>query len=113
MAIRNKNILQEVFLSASDASRAVSQMVKQGTARKIGPRLYTRNMSEPVEVIVARNRWQIVGMLVPGGVIGFRPALESHPAGDGTVFISCCYKKITELPGLRIVRIHGSGTVEG
>jgi len=63
MTLRNKNIQQEVFLSESDTSRDVSQMVKQGIIRKIGPRLYTRNMSEPVEVIVARNRWQIVGML--------------------------------------------------
>ena len=59
------------FISESDTSRTVSHMVKQGTARKIGPRLYTRNMSEPVDIIVARNRWQIVGMLAPGGVIGY------------------------------------------
>src|SRR6266545_1272083 len=97
MTTRNKNILQEVFLSESAASRAVSHMVRLGTVRKIGPRLYTRNMSEPVEVIIARNRWQIVGMLAPGGVIGFRTALESHPAEDGSVFVTCGYKKITEL----------------
>ncbi len=66
-----------------------------------------------MENIVARNRWQIVGMLVPGGVIGFRTALESHPAEDGSVFVTCGYKKITKLPGLRIVRIPGSGPVEG
>jgi hypothetical protein len=36
----------------------------------VGPRLYTRNMSEPVDIIVTRDRWQIVGMLAPGGVIG-------------------------------------------
>ena len=113
MTTRNKNILQEVFISERDTSRAVSRMIQQGTARKIGPRLYTSNMSESVEVIVARNRWQIVGMLVPGGVIGFRTALESRPAQDGSVFISCGYKKITELPGLRIVRIPGSDPVEG
>jgi len=113
MSNRNENILPEVFLSESDTSRTVSNMVKLGTARKIGPRLYTRNMSEPVEIIVARNRWQIVGMLVPEGVIGFRTALESHPADDGSVFVTCGYKKITKLPGLRIVRIPGSGPVEG
>ena len=113
MTIGNNNILPEVFISESDTSRTVSQMVRQGAARKIGPRLYTRNMSEPVDIIVARNRWQIVGMLAPGGVIGYRTALESHPAEDGSVFITCGYKKITELPGLRIVRIAGSGPTEG
>ena len=113
MTIRNKNILQEVFLSASDTSSDVSQMVKAGTARKIGPRLYTSNMTETVEVIIARNRWQIVGLLAPGGVIGFRTALESHPAEDGSVFVTCGYKKIIELPGLRIVRIAGLEPIEG
>ena len=44
MTTRSKNILPEVFLSESDTSRAVSNMVKLGAARKIGPRLYTRNM---------------------------------------------------------------------
>ena len=113
MTISNINILPEVFISESDTSRAVSHLVKLGTARKIGPRLYTRNLSEPVDIIVARNRWQIVGMLAPGGVIGYRTALESHPAEDGSVFVTCGYKKITELPGLRIVRIAGSGPIEG
>ena len=113
MTIGNKNILPEVFLSESDTSRAVSQLVRQGSARKIAPRLYTRNMSEPVEVIIARNRWQIVGMLAPGSVIGYRTALESQPAEDGSVFVTCGYKKITELPGLRIVRIAGAGPSEG
>jgi len=70
-------------------------------------------MSEPVEVIVARNRWLIVGLLAPGGVIGYRTALESHPAEDGSVFVTCGYKKITVLPGLRIVKIPGFGPTEG
>src|SRR6266567_1447491 len=103
MTIRNKNIQQEIFLSETDTTRVVSQMVRDKSARKIGPRLYTSNMNEPVETIVARNLWQIVGMMAPGGVIGFRTALESRPAEDGSVFITCGYKKITELPGLRIV----------
>ncbi|MEI6824577.1 MAG: Fic family protein [Desulfuromonadales bacterium] len=113
MTISNKNIMPEVFLSESNTSRSVSHMVRQGAARKIGPRLYTRNMSESIDIIVARNRWQVVGMLAPGGVIGYRTALESHPAEDGSVFITCGYKKITDLPGLRIVRLAGSGPTEG
>jgi len=111
--MRNENVQQEIFISERDTSRIVSQMVKAGAARKIGPRLYTRNISEPVDVIINRNLWLIVGFLAPGGVIGFRTALESRPAPDGTVFVSCGYKKITELPGLRIARIAGFGAVEG
>jgi hypothetical protein len=112
MTIRSKKILPEVFLSESDTTRVVSQMVRDGSARKIGPRLYASNMNEPVEVIIARNCWQIVGMLVPGGVIGFRTALESRPADDGSVFVTCGYKKIIELPGLRIVIISGAGPTD-
>lgn len=109
-----KNItLPEVFLSDSSTTHAVSQMVKAGEARKIGPRLYTRNMVEPKHIIISRNRWQIVRLLAPGSVIGFRTAFEGRPAGDGSVFVTGRYKRLITLPGLRIVQIKGAGEVPG
>src|ERR1700693_1988946 len=93
-ALAKKNItLPEVFLSDSSTTHAVSQMVKAGEARKIGPRLYTRNMIEPIDIIISRNRWQIVRLLAPGSVIGFRTAFEGRPAGDGSVFVTGRYKR--------------------
>lgn len=109
-----KNIsLPEVFLSDKVTTLMVSRMVKADQARKIGPRLYTRNMVEPVETIIGRNLWQVVGLLAPGGVIGFRTALESRPAKDGSIFLTGAYRRLMKLPGLRIVQVEGVGQLEG
>jgi hypothetical protein len=112
--LAKKNIsLPEVFLSDSSTTLAVSQMVKAGEARKVGPRLYTRNMVESTEVIISRNRWQIVRLLAPGSVIGFRTAFEGRPAGDGSIFVTGRYKRLITLPGLRIVQNKGACEVAG
>jgi hypothetical protein len=109
-----KNIsIPEVFLSDKAITLMVSRMVTAGQARKIGPRLYTRNMVEPVEVIIGRNLWQVVGLLAPGGVIGFRTALESRPAKDGSIFLTGTYRRLMKLPGLRLVQVEGVGPQEG
>lgn len=109
-----KNIsLPEVFLSDKQTTLMVSRLVKAGQARKIGPRLYTRNMVEPLEVIIGRNLWQVAGLLAPGGVIGFRTALESRPAKDGSIFLTGNYRRVLKLPGLRVVQAEGAGPVEG
>lgn len=105
--------LPEVFLSDKAMTLMVSRMVKAGQARKIGPRLYTRNMAEPVEIIIGRHLWQVAGLLAPGGVIGFRTALESRPAKDGSVFLTGSYRRLLKLPGLRLVQVEGAGPVEG
>lgn len=105
--------LPEVFASDKSMTLVVSRMVMAGQARKIGPRLYTRNMVEPEAVIIGRNLWQVIGLLAPGGVIGFRTALESRPAKDGSVFLSGSYRRQLKLPGLRLVQVEGAGPVEG
>jgi len=64
--------LPEVFLSDKELSVTVSRMVKSGTVRKIGPKIYTRNTADQLEAVVARNLWPIVGLLMPGAVISHR-----------------------------------------
>ncbi len=64
--------LSEVFLSDSLGSASASRMVKAGTARKIGPRLYIHNMLDAPEAVVARSLWPIVALLMPGAVVSHR-----------------------------------------
>ena len=80
--------LPEVFLSDRQASAAASRMVKAGMARKIGPRLYTRNVLDAPEDVVSRNLWPLVALLAPGAVVSHRTAFENRPAPDGSVFLS-------------------------
>lgn len=105
--------LPEVFLSDRGASTTISRMVKAGTARKIGPRLYTRNTQDPPEAVIARNLWPVVALLAPGAVVSHRTAFENRAAPDGSVFLSGTYPRQIALPGVTLRQTVGSGPVAG
>lgn len=105
--------LPEVFLSSSALSPLVSRAVRRGDARKLGPRLYTRNVTEPAEAVVRRNLWPIVALLVPDAVVSHRTALEGKPTPAGTVYVTGPYQRDIVLPGLKIRQIKGPGALEG
>ena len=52
--------MPEAFVSNADLATAVSREVKAGRLRKLGSRLYTRNLNDPPEKIVQRNLWLLV-----------------------------------------------------
>lgn len=105
--------LPEVFLSDSTMSQTMSRMVKEQTARKLGPKLYTRNMRDTPEAIVSRNLWQIVALLMPGTVVSHRTAFENRPAPDGSVFLSGSYPRQIKLPGVVLRQVEGRGPLSG
>ena len=111
-----KNLLDslpEVFLSTAGISTHVSRAVSAGRARKIGPRLYTTNMTDAPESIVKRNLWPIVGLLFPDAVVGHRTALEGRPTPDGSVFLTGRYTRTVTFPGLTVRTIKGPGPLAG
>ena len=104
----------ELFLSTRDTSKRTSEAVAAGRARKLGPRLYTSNMTDAPEAIVRRNLWPAVSLLAPGTVIGYRTALEMAPASDGTVFLTGTTRSgHIGLPGITLRLIPGPGPLEG
>ncbi len=105
------DLLPEVFLSDSQGSAAAGRMVRAGTARKIGPRLYTRNMEDAPEAVVSRNLWPIVALLAPGAVVSHRTAFENRAAPDGSIFLSGSYPRQIALPGIALRQTVGSGPV--
>ena len=105
--------LPEVFLSDRASSATITRLVKRGLARKLGPRLYTRNMSDPLAAIVGRNLWPIVAMLMPGAVVSHRTALENRAAPDGSVFLSATYPRQIRLPGVVLRQVEGHPAVAG
>lgn len=92
--------LPEAFVSTTAMSRAVAQAVSGGKLRKLGTRLYTKNLSDPPEAIVRRNWYYLVHSYFPDALIADRTALENMPAADGSVFIISDKKRAIELPGL-------------
>lgn len=106
------DMLSEVFVSDKDSSAAVSRLVKAGAARKLGPRLYTKNKNDPEAAIVNRNLWPIAGLLMPGAVVSHRTALEFKPAPDGSVFLSGDYPRQIQLPGIILRQVVGPEPIE-
>ena len=84
-----------------------------GRARKIGPRLFTSDMTSDPARIVGRNLYHIVSLLVPGTVISHRTAIEHRPTEDGSVFVSARYERRLPLPGAAIRLVEGPGRSRG
>lgn len=107
----------EVFLSNARTSRAVGAAVKAGRVRKVGPRLYTRNVEAPLEHVVRRNWQRIAALYFPDAVVVDRSAIEAKPAEDGSLFLdigrSRTRREPLRLPGLTIRPRRGPGPIDG
>src|SRR5438105_289401 len=104
----------EVFRADSTIRRVVENEMRNGRLRRIRSNVYTTNLIDPIESVIARNRWQIVGASLPGAVLTHRTALLSRPTERGTVFVSGPYDRLVDsLPGLRVRQIAGPGPLEG
>ena len=101
--------MPEAFVSDKHIARTVSREVKAGKLRKLASRLYTRNMTDPPEAIVARNLWSIVVGYFPGALIADRTALENAPASDGSVCLITVRGQNITLPGFTLRPRRGSG----
>lgn len=102
-----------VFLSTEEIKLQVSRDVKEGRLRKIGPRLYTPNVGDEPAGVVRRNLWEVVSLLFPDRVVGYRTAIEGKPSPEGTVNLVGGYDRLLEIPGLTIRQIEGPGPLEG
>src|SRR5680860_253083 len=103
----------EAFFTGTAISDAVRYAVRSGKARKLGPRLYTRNIDDPLDVVARRNWAAIAAGYLPGAVIVGRTAFAFAPVGDGSVFLSARSVRDIRLPGLRLRAQRGPGPLEG
>ena len=94
------DIMPEVFVSDTAISKAVSEAVTRGKLRKLGSRLYTRNLEEAPERLVLRNWYYLITAYYPDALITDRTAIENQPSADGSVFLVSDKKREVELPGL-------------
>ena len=104
--------MSEIFVSNADLAMAVSRETKLGKLRKLGTRLYTRNLTEPPERIVHRNLWPLVAAYLPGALIADRTALENRPAADGSLFLIAAHKRNIVLPGVTLRPRKGAPPLE-
>jgi hypothetical protein len=99
----------EVFVSTAAKSAPVSRAVAAGKLRKLGSRLYTRNLIEAPASLVRRHLWDIAAGFFPGGLVADRTALEQRPAPDGSVFLIASKGGMVALPGVILRARRGPG----
>lgn len=102
----------EVFVSNAAISNAVYEALARGQLRKIGSRLYTRNLDEDPEKLVRRCWYHIITAYYPDALISDRTALENRPAPDGSICLISSKKRNTVLPGLVFRPRKGPGPLE-
>jgi len=107
--------LQEVIFGSSEPkiSKQISMLQKQGKIRKIAPRIYSSNLVEPVDEIIRRNIFQILGKLYPGALLSHRSAFEFEPTKTGQLFLTYTYTKKISLPGITLHFLEGHKPIEG
>lgn len=101
--------LQEIIFgsSLSRISKQISRLEKEGKIRKIAPRIYSSNLTEPIEEIVRRNLFQILGKLYPGALLSHRSAFEFQPTKAGHIFLTYTYTKKVNLSGITLRFLEG------
>jgi len=104
--------LPEIFVSNTEISTLVNQAVKNGKLRKLGSRLYTKDLTSPPEDIVKRNWYFLLKGYYPDALIADRTAIENKPAKDGSVFIVSSKKRETALPGITFKPRQGKGALK-
>lgn len=112
MAQKTLDDLPEVFVSTTALSPIVNRALRKGVLRKIGPRLYTKNLDDAPERIVRRNLWHLVSSYVPGALVADRTALENGPASDGSIFVIADRTRDVTLPGIVIRPRKGHARLE-
>src|SRR6218665_647623 len=100
--------LNEVVFASSNksASKKISQQLKAGQLRKIAPRIYTSNTTDPSERIILRNWFKVLSHLFPKAILSHRSAVEGKPV-DGHIFLTYTSTRNVLLPGLTVHLLEG------
>jgi hypothetical protein len=104
---------REVFFTSETTSRAIRSLLQAGQVRQLGPRLYTKNLTDPEREVVRRNLWEIVPGYFPGALLADRTGFETLPTDDGFLFLTARGWRNIELPGLTLAPRPGPGPVDG
>lgn len=106
----------ELYLNTELSSaqrRSVQRKARAGELNRIAPGVFTTLPEDQWEALISRHRLRILGALFPEAVISYRSALAGGVPVDQKIYLSYSYGRSTELPGLRIVLVRGTGRTEG
>src|SRR5687767_6588660 len=96
--------IPEIVLADAKASKRYQREVAAGRMRRIARGIYTPNLEDSPEIIVQRNRHDIINALYPGTVASHRSAIEIGAPTQPHFWLTGNFAKerAVELPGLVI-----------
>ena len=106
-------MFERFFSSHAAEATTVSRALSRGEIRRIRRGLYTTDLVTPLPELVRRHVWEIVRIIAPGTVIGYRTALELTPSPEGVIHLVGPKEKRLELHGTRIWIHEGPGPLDG
>jgi hypothetical protein len=98
----------EIFAPPRQMRGLVDRALKRGDLRRLARGLYTRNLIDQPEDIIARNRWRATAAFFPGALIADRSVQVGGVTADGQLFVVHDRASDLELPGLVIRPRRGS-----
>jgi hypothetical protein len=105
----------ELVFADAAASKRCQREVAAGRMRRLARGLYTRNVEDAPEIVVQRNRHDLLDALYPDTVVSHRSAIEIGAAVQPHVWLSAPVGKerTVKYPGLEIHIVPGKGPVKG
>lgn len=105
----------EIVVADAKTSKRYQREVAARRMRRIARGIYTPNLEDSPEVIVQRNRHDIINALYPGTVASHRSAIEIGAPAQPHFWLTGNFAKerAVKLPGLVIHVLPGKGPVKG
>lgn len=105
----------ELIFADAKTSKPYQREVAAGRMRRIARGIYTPNLEDAPDIIVQRNRHELLDSLYPGSVVSHRSAIEIGAAVQPHLWltVNVANESTKKLPGLVIHVLPGKGPVRG
>ena len=91
--------------------RAVQRRVAAGELNRVRAGIATPLPEAEWPALFRREKARVLAALFPGAVVAFRSAFDG--LSGATIYLAAGYRRVVELPGLKIVLSEGAGPVDG
>lgn len=106
-------MFERFFTSDARTATTVSRAASRGEIRRIRQGLYTTDLVTPLPTLISQNMWEVVRLIAPGTIIGFRTSLELVPSPEGVVHLVGSRERRLDVHGTKIWIHAGPGPLEG
>jgi len=106
-------MFQRFFVSSSENAKAIARATSRGEFRRIRRGLYTTDLVTPLQSLVRQHTWEIIDLVAPGTVIGYRTAFELKSSPEGVLHLVGPKERKLDVHGTKIWIHRGPGPLEG